>query len=337
MQQGPSVTPEPVWNAVTGFQHSAAMKAAVDLEIFTHIGAGAKTAPAIAKAADASERGVRILCDTLTVLGFLTKSGNEYSLTDVSAAFLDKKSPAYLGSITDFMMSPQQKSGFENLTEAVKHGGAVESGNASISPDSPMWVTFARAMAPMVFPAAQRIPENIGFETDRKLKVLDIAAGHGLFGIMVAQKYPNAEVHAVDWANVLTVATENAKHFAVAGRHHLIPGSAFEADFGDGYDVVLLTNFLHHFDEATCVEVLKKINNAMTPDGKLFTLEFVPNDDRISPPFEALFPLVMLAATPAGDAYTFAEFKQMFEAAGFSHTEHIPLAPTPMHLLVSTK
>ena len=55
MQQGPSVTPELVWNAVTGFQHSAAMKAAVDLEIFTHIGAGAKTAAAIAKAADASE------------------------------------------------------------------------------------------------------------------------------------------------------------------------------------------------------------------------------------------------------------------------------------------
>jgi ubiquinone/menaquinone biosynthesis C-methylase UbiE len=337
MQQGPSVTPDLVWDAVTGFQRSAAIKAAIDLEIFTHIGAGAKTATAIAEAAGASERGVRILCDTLTVLGFLSKSGNEYSLTDVSATFLDKKSQAYLGSVTDFLMSPQQKAGFENLTESVKHGGAVENGNASISPESAMWVTFARSMMPMVFPAAQRIPENIGFPQDRKLKVLDIAAGHGLFGIMVAKQYPNAEVYAVDWANVLTVATENAKHFGVAGRHHLIPGSAFEADFGDGYDVVLLTNFLHHFDEATNIELLKRINDAMTPDGELLTLEFVPNDDRISPPFEALFPLVMLAATPSGDAYTFAELKRMFEAAGFSHNEHIPLAPTPMHLLVSTK
>jgi len=337
MQQGPSVTPDLVWDAVTGFQRSAAIKSAVDLEVFTHIGAGAKTAAAIADASKASERGIRILCDTLTVLGFLTKSGNEYSLTDVSAAFLDKKSPAYLGSVADFLMSPQQKAGFENLTESVKHGGAVESGNASISPDSAMWVTFARSMMPMVFPAAQRIPEHIGFPQDRKLKVLDIAAGHGLFGVMVAKQYPNAEIYAVDWANVLTVATENANNFGVGGRHHLIPGSAFEADFGDGYDVVLLTNFLHHFDEATCTELLKKINNAMTPDGKLFTLEFVPNDDRVSPPFEAMFPLVMLAATPAGDAYTFAELKRMFEAAGFSHNEHIPLAPMPMHLLVSTK
>jgi ubiquinone/menaquinone biosynthesis C-methylase UbiE len=337
MQQGPSVTPELFWNTVTGFQHSAAIKAAIDLEIFTHIGAGAKTAAAIAEASNASERGIRILCDTLTVLGFLTKSGNEYSLTDVSATYLDKKSQTYLGSITDFMMSPQQKAGFENLTESVKHGGAVESGNASLSPDSPMWVTFARAMMPMVFPAAQKIAENVGFEADRKLKVLDIAAGHGLFGIMVAKQYPNAEVYAVDWANVLTVATENAAKFGVSGRHHLIPGSAFDADFGDGYDVVLLTNFLHHFDEATCIELLKKINSSMTEDGKLLTLEFVPNEDRVSPPFEALFSLVMLAATPAGDAYTFAELKQMFEAAGFSNNEHIPLEPTPMHLLVSTR
>ena len=337
MQQGPSVTPDLVWDAVTGFQRSAAIKAAVDLEIFTHVGAGAKTAAAIAEAAGASERGVRILCDTLTVLGLLTKSGSEYSLNDVSATFLDKKSPAYLGSVTDFLMSAQQKAGFDNLTESVKHGGAVESGNASISPDSAMWVTFARSMMPMVFPAAQRIPENIGFPQDRKLKVLDIAAGHGLFGIMVAKHYPNAEIYAVDWANVLTVATENANNFGVGSRHHLIPGSAFEADFGDGYDVVLLTNFLHHFDEATNIELLKKISGSMTPDGKLLTLEFVPNDDRVSPPFESLFPLVMLAATPAGDAYTFAEFKRMFETAGFSHNEHIPLAPTPMHLLVSTK
>jgi 2-polyprenyl-3-methyl-5-hydroxy-6-metoxy-1,4-benzoquinol methylase len=200
-----------------------------------------------------------------------------------------------------------------------------------------MWVTFARAMMPLMVPAAQMMAEHVGFEKDRRLKVLDIAAGHGIFGIMVAKAFPNAEIYAVDWKNVLVVATENAEKFGVADRHHLIPGSAFDVDFGSEYDVVLVPNFLHHFDADTCTTFMRKVNDSLRADGKAMTLEFVPNDDRVSPPAEALFSLIMLAATPAGDAYTFAELKQMFEDAGFTRNEHIPLTPLPQHLLISEK
>ncbi len=206
-----------------------------------------------------------------------------------------------------------------------------------MDPDSPMWVTFAKAMMPMMVPAAMGIANHLGYEKDAKLKVLDIAAGHGIFGIMVAQHYPHAEVYAVDWANVLTVATENANRMGVGDRHHLIPGSAFDVEFGEDYDVVLVTNFLHHFDAETCTNFMAKVYAALKPGGKAITLEFVPNDDRVSPPGEALFALVMLAATPGGDAYTFAELKKMCEDAGFGRNVHVPLPPTPQHLVVSTK
>jgi len=187
----------------------------------------------------------------------------------------------------------------------------------------------------MMMPSAQMIAANVGFEPDRKFKVLDIAAGHGMFGITLAKAFPQAEIYALDWENVLTVATENAQKFGVADRHHLIPGSAFDTEFGDGYDVVLVTNFLHHFDVETCTNFMRKVRASLADGGKAMTLEFVPNDDRVSPPSEALFSLVMLAATPAGDAYTFAELKQLLEEAGFSRNEHIPLTPMPQHLIVS--
>jgi cyclopropane fatty-acyl-phospholipid synthase-like methyltransferase len=154
---------------------------------------------------------------------------------------------------------------------------------------------------------------------------------------MVAKAFPKAEIYALDWKNVLTVATENAEKFGVADRYNLIPGSAFDADLGNDYDVVLVTNFLHHFDAETCTSFMRKVYDALNDGGKAMTLEFVPNDDRISPPAEALFSLIMLAATPAGDAYTFAELCEMFEAAGFTRNEHIPLVPLPQHLLVSMK
>lgn len=337
MQQPAPVTPQLFWDTITGFQRAAAVKTAVELEIFTKIGEGSSTPQDIGQATGSAERGIRILCDSLTVMGFLSKSGDTYALTDASATFLDKRSPAYVGSVVDFLLSPQQKRGFDDLTNAVKKGGSSVTGEASMDPDSPMWVTFAKAMAPMMFPTAQALAENIGFETDRPLKVLDIAAGHGIYGIITGQKYPKAEIYGADWANVLTVATENAAKFGLGERYHTIPGNAFETDLGAGYDVILLPNFLHHFDKPTCTAFAKRLHPALADGGKLITVEFVPDDDRVSPPGEAMFPLVMLAATPAGDAYTFAELKEIFEGAGFSRNEHISLEPSPQHLIVSMK
>ena len=336
-QHAPEVSPELFWGTMTAFQRSAALKTAVDLEIFTHIGAGKTTAAEIAEAAGASERGVRILCDNLTIIGFTTKQDGHYRLTDSTAAFLDKRSPMYVGSAVDFILSPSQRRGYDDLTNAVRKGGSSVTGDASMDPESEMWVTFARAMAPLMFPGAQMLAENIGFDADREIKVLDIAAGHGIWGIMVAKKYPNAQIYGADWNKVLTVAKENAEKLGVADRYHTIPGNAFESDFGTGFDVILVPNFLHHFDAKTNEEFLRKLNESLAEGGKIMTVEFVPNEDRVSPPPSASFSLVMLAATPSGDAYTFPELRQMFENAGLSNNEIVELQPMPQHLIISTR
>lgn len=336
-QTQPMPDPQPIWQIMTGFQYSAAYRTAIELELFTKIAEGNTTVAKLAAACGAAEKGIRVLADVFTVFGFLTKSGDEYGLSDVAAAFLDKNRQTYIGASIEFLMSEAQLKGFADLTNTVRNGGTRTETNASLDSESPMWVKFAKAMMPLMVPAANGIAANLGFEKNADLKVLDIAAGHGIFGITVAQQYPNAHIYAVDWANVLTVATENANRLGVTDRHHLIAGSAFDVDFGADYDAVLITNFLHHFDAETCTTLLKKVYAALKPGGKAFTLEFIPNDDRVSPPAEALFSLVMLAATPSGDAYTFKELEKMCVDAGFTNNHHQPLPPMPQHLVISTK
>jgi hypothetical protein len=121
----------------------------------------------------------------------------------------------------------------------------------------------------------------------------------------------------------------------LADRHTLLPGSAFDTNWGGPYDLVLLTNFLHHFDVSTCERLAAKAHAALAPGGRAITLEFIPNADRITPPQTATFALTMLATTAHGDAYTFAEYEQMFAKAGFRRSEFRPLPPTQQQAVVS--
>lgn len=339
MSSSPAQQPSPqlFFQTINSYQRTEALKAAIELEVFTAIGEGNTTVPQLAKRCQTSERGMRVLCDYLCIIGFLSKDGTNYSLTQDSAVFLDKRSPAYLGGATEFMVTDELTAHFRNFAEVVRKGGSRDEDGATVSPDNPIWVKFARGMAGLMALPSQLLAKLVDPAGDRKLKILDIAAGHGLFGIAFAKNNPQASVVGLDWTNVLEVAKENAQNAGVIDRYSTIAGSAFEVDYGSGYDLILLTNFLHHFDPATNETLLRKVHAALAEGGRAVTLEFVPNEDRISPPDAAAFSVQMLGGTPSGDAYTFAELERMFTNAGFSHSELHELPPTIQRVVISQK
>jgi precorrin-6B methylase 2 len=333
--QGPS--PQLFFQTINAYQRTEGLKAAIELGVFTAIGEGKTTPAEIAEHTGAAERGIRILCDFLCIMGFLTKDGNRYSLTADSAMFLDTRSPAYLGGAIEFLLSPMLLEPFKNFTEVVRKGGTTTPDGGTVAPENPIWVKFARSMAPMMALPAQLLAKLVDPTADRKLKILDIAAGHGLYGIAFAQQNPQASVVGLDWSNVLEVAKENARNAGVGERYSTISGSAFEVDYGSDYDLVLLPNFLHHFDPPTNETLLRKVHAALVAGGRAVTVEFVPNEDRISPPESAAFSVMMLGGTPSGDAYTFRELERMSANAGFTRSEIHPLLPSVQHAVISVK
>ncbi len=332
--QAPS--PAIVFDTLQAYQRSVALRGGIDLDLFTAIAEGNTFLSAIAKRIQASEKGTRVLCDYLTMIGFLVKQGGEYTLTPDSAAFLNRHSPAYMGTMARFLMSPQVAGMLDDASRRLS--GTVEfslpSDHGALEPEHPMWVEFARSMAPLMQMPADLIAKI--FAGSNPIKVLDISAGHGVFGIAFARHNPKAKVVGLDWANVLEVAKENAAKAGVADRYSTIPGSAFDVDLGTGYDIVLIPNFLHHFDPATNEKLLRKVHAALAPGGIAVTPEFIPNEDRVSPQRDAMFSMQMLG-TPAGDAYTYSELEKMFRNAGFARSEMRELAPFPQRLVVSNK
>jgi 2-polyprenyl-3-methyl-5-hydroxy-6-metoxy-1,4-benzoquinol methylase len=327
-------SPAPIMASIFGYLRTAALQAAIRLDLFTKIAEGATGVDALAAACKADRRSVRSLCDYLTSVGHLEKRAEHYALTPSSATFLDRRSPAYLGSIEEFLASPQNKSQAldDPLSFMRKDGGAAE---GNLAPDNPVWVAYARAMVPLAAPVARATAKVLAPIAPKARRVLDVAAGSGMFGIEMLRALPEARAVALDWAHVLEVAAENARRKGVGDRLELLPGSAIEIDWGSGYDIVMLPNFLHHFDHAMNVELMRQARAALVPGGRLAVIEFVPDPDRVSIPMIAAFSLMMRVTTPQGDAYTAAELQEMAREAGYERTSFTPLGATLQTLLVA--
>ena len=329
-------SPQLFFETINAHQKTSALKAAVDVGLFTAIGDTPSTADEIAARCKCPVRGIRILGDNLTILGFLTKEGAHYSLTPSSAVFLDRKSPAYFGDAVNFLLAPALTEGFADLASTIRRGRLHTTEHGTTAADHPAWIEFARAMGPMMGPCANGAAELVPLDPSRDTRVLDVSASHGAFGIAFAKKNPRARLVALDWECVLAVTEENALAAGIAGRFSKIVGNAFTVDLGSGYDAVLVPNFLHHFNVTECTNFLARVHGALRPGGYVVIVEFVPDEDRVTPPAAAGFSLVMIGTTPEGDAYTFAEYRRMLVSAGFRDAKLHALPPTAESVVIAT-
>ena len=326
---GAPLTPAVIFEMLQAHQRTSALKAAIDLDIFRAVGEGPGDVASIARHCKASERGIRILCDFLVVCGVLSKENGLYKHTPTSAAFLDPRSPACMASIAQFLANPAMQEPYQKLAEIVRTGRTILPGDGTVEPENPVWVQFAETMGPMMGPWLARSAQLCSKEAPAPCTCSTSQPAMASSASRSPNRIRKRRVTGLDWAPVLRVALENARKAGVHDRYNMLPGSAFEVDYGGPYDAVLLTNFLHHFDQPTNVTLLKKVRAALKPGGRAATLEFVPNEDRVSPPMPAAFSLTMLTSTAAGDAYTLSELTAMYNHAGFSGiTAHpIPMSP----------
>ena len=255
-----------VFETLQAHQRTSALRAGIELKLFTAIAKGARTPEALASACETSVKGTRVLCDVLTILGFLTKDESGYGLSPDSELFLVEGSPAYMGGMAAFLFHPFMEKGLGSMTGAVRKGGTLLPAEGSVSDDNPVWVEFARGMATMTAPFCP----GGGATRCRLGRGKGARYCRGTWNVRPYHCWAQSgcEIHALDWKNVLAVAHENAVKLGVAERWHAIEGSAFATDYGSGYDAVLVTNFIHHFDVPTNTGLFEKIRAAMTPGGQ---------------------------------------------------------------------
>jgi C-methyltransferase len=326
-------TPDEIIGTLFSFVHTQVLRTAIDLAVFDHIAAGARTAAEIAAAAGSDARATRILLDALTVRGVLTKSEDRYSLSQAAEMLLVKKSPAYIGDFSRISVNPLLWAAIGELTTTVRSGEPRQT--MAETPDHEFWVEFSRASERASVLPAQFVADKLALAPGEAAEILDVAVGSGVYGISALERYPKARLTALDWGNVLDNARKVAERHGVAERVRWLAGSAFEAPLPDDhFDAIIVSHFYHHFPPEQNVTLSKRLFRALKPGGVLAVHDWVVDEGRAANEPALTFAVVMLSTTPLGDVYSLSEYRGMLESAGFTGitVDEIPMLATQVIL-----
>jgi ubiquinone/menaquinone biosynthesis C-methylase UbiE len=314
-----ATSPETLLQISFSFGPARVLTTSLQLGVFSHIAAGNQKAEEIARAAGASERGMRYLLDALVGFQLLGKTGDEYELTPLAAQYLVRDKPDYVGA---WMESERMFETWSHLTEVVRTGKPPHRLEAQEAAEE-FFPTLVRSLHVTNREPARRTAQALGAgTTQRGMKVVDVACGSGVWGIAIAEADPEARVTAQDFPGMFETTREYLKRHNVEDRYDFLPGDLKQVDFGEArFDLALLGNIVHSEGEPSSRDLLRRLHRALRPGGRVVIVDMIPNDERTGPPFALLFALNMLLNTEEGGTYTLAEYTEWLNEAGFGRVE----------------
>ena len=330
------VTPERIMQMAWGYVPPLVLEAAIRHHVFDVLDSGPKDIWEVQKATGASARGLTAIMDALVGLNFLSKDEqNRFALTPESSTFLVSTKPTFFGGMIKHC-SEQLIPRWLNLNEVVATGKPVTPVNEEKS-GGEFFHEFVLDIFPMSYGAAQALAAHMNYgSSGDPVRILDLAAGSGVWGIAQAQSSPRVHVTAVDWPEVIDVTKKTAAKFGLSDRFSFIEGDLLDVSFGSGHNVATLGHILHSEGETRSRKLLAKTFAALASGGTIAVQEFLVNKERTGPVNGLFFAVNMIVNTQEGNTWSFEEIGAWLEEAGFTNPRLLD-APGPSPLILANK
>lgn len=331
-----SPSPEGIMKIGMGFWASKIVLTAVKFELFTRLAERRElSASEIKQVLDlhCSDRNLYDFLDSLTVLGFLERTGvletAKYSNSFDTAVFLDKKKPSYIGGILELANNRLYHS-WGKLENSLSTGiPQNEAANGKDYTFDELYKTpeklkeFVNAMSSINIGNFTAFAKKFDFAN---YKTLTDAGGSGaLLSILVAKHQPHIDCTSFDLPAIEPIALDNIRQAGVSGQVKTASGDFFTGDIPKA-DIVVMGNILHDWGEEKKLMLIKKAYDAIPAGGAFVAIENVIDDERRKNVFGMMMSLNMLVQTGKGFDYTFSDFGKWAKQAGFDRTDIIPLA-----------
>ncbi len=331
-----ALSPERILKMMWAFAPPLLIDAAVENRLFDVLDGNAMMPEELSAATGASGRGIVALADALIGIELVSKDHQgKYQLTPDAAAFLVRGKPGFQGGAFQHTKSDLMPSWLK-VSEAVRTGQPVAAVNQQ-EQGAAFFEGFVEALFPMNYRTARELAQHLNIaDAKEEIRVLDLAAGSGVWGIALAQASPRVQVTAVDWEGVLPTTKKMTARFGLEDRFQFVAGDMLTADFGSNYDIATLGHILHSEGVERSKILLRRVYDALRPGGTAAIAEFLVNAERTGPPQGLIFGVNMLVHTEEGGTYSFEEISEWLGAAGFANMRLLDV-PGPSPLILADK
>jgi SAM-dependent methyltransferase len=316
--------PDPLLDLEIGAWRGAILRAALELDVWGKIAAGARSAEAMGRAEGWDEDGTRRLLDALCGMRLLAKEAAGYRSTPLAASYLEPGAASLAGFLKAALASWEAPGG-SALAGAIRTGRRPLSEDWTAGAMSGAWAGWlgpARGAPECELDAIDALWGKLGIEPRDGPRILDLACGSAVKTLSLARRNVGIRVSLQDHASVLAAAAEIAARLGVGEQIELIPGDVKTASLGAGrFDLAWVGHILHYFGPEDVVEILRRVREALSPGGIAFIHEDVADEGRAEGEYALLESLWLYVVTAKGGTYTLSELRTFLERAGFTDVE----------------
>ncbi len=309
-------TQDELLEVVRGFQAACVITAAADLDLFTVLGNTPTTAARLAQRIKADPRATTVLLDALAALELLAKRSNVYEVPADIAEFLTADAPANVLAGVRHQGNCLRR--WDQLARVVQTGQPAQR-EPSIRGEAGDCESFISAMNDFSGPVASQIVERLS--PLRFQRMLDIGGASGTWTIAFLRAVPEATGVLFDLPQVIPLARQRFARAGLADRVSLVAGDFYTDELPGGADFAWLSAIAHQNSRVQNRALYRKIYSALVAGGTLAIRDIVMDASKTQPVAGALFAVNMLVGTEGGGTFTFHEFKEDLQTAGFTEVQ----------------
>lgn len=315
---------------VNGFRISRIILTAFELEIFTAVANGPRTADEIAGELDLDPRAADRLLRALCVLELMQYTESGFINSSFAEEHLVRGREGFYAGLTH---SARLWHSWGNLTDAIREGRSIKGKSPNASRNWPEG--FIAAMHERAMPQASEFIRELDLSEIKR--TLDIGAGSGAYTIALLRARPDIHAVCFDLPEVIPLTRKYIEKEGLLSRVEFLSGDFTCNSLGSGYDLVLLSAVIHMQSLEKNLKLFRRIHSTLNENGTLVIQDFIMEKNRLLPEAGVLFALNMVVNTRDGDTFTADELHITLEQAGFSSSGQIRFMENGPSLMVARK
>ncbi|MBI2955822.1 MAG: class I SAM-dependent methyltransferase [Acidobacteria bacterium] len=325
--------PRPLFDVMGTMLFSRALMAGVHFGLFDRLRDAPKTPEELAEETGCNRHGLKLLLDALVACDYLERDAGRYRNSRLAARWLLSDSPQSLANFVRY--NYDQWEWVSELEQYIEHG---EARDIHQKLTERAWRSYMLGVRDLATLSADEVTSRLHFPTPPH-RLLDIGAGHCHYSVTLCRRYPTLRATVVDLEPAARIGQELVAQAGLAERFEFRVGNLADTPFGQGYDLALLFNVVHHLDEKTNRDCFARVHTALEPGGQLAVWESF-REEREKQEKDQLGSLLGLffGLVSRREAYEFEQVAGWAREAGFATVRRRRLRTAPFaSLLIARK